>query len=66
MKKPKEEKRRQRGSGSLFRKPPNKNWFIQFYRNPASASARVRDRRTTTMRRRCCASGFTRSTRTRT
>ncbi|MGH9544788.1 MAG: tyrosine-type recombinase/integrase [Terriglobales bacterium] len=29
----KDEKRRQRGTGSIFRKPPNKNWFIQFYRN---------------------------------
>jgi hypothetical protein len=29
---PTEEKhRRQRGTGSIFRKPPNKNWFIQFY-----------------------------------
>jgi integrase len=28
-----EEKRRQRGSGSIFRKPPNKNWFIQFYKH---------------------------------
>ena len=28
-----EKRRRQRGTGSIFRKPPNKNWFIQFYRD---------------------------------
>lgn len=27
-----EKRRRQRGTGSIFRKPPNKNWFIQFYK----------------------------------
>jgi len=34
MKTTKEEKarRRQRGTGSIFRKLPNKNWFIQFYK----------------------------------
>ena len=32
MKKETEEKRRQRGTGSIFRKPPNKNWFVQFYK----------------------------------
>src|SRR5215471_8988578 len=29
----KKEKRRQRGTGSIFRKPPNKRWFIQFYKD---------------------------------
>jgi hypothetical protein len=34
MKKQDEEKqRRQRGSGSIFRKAPCKNWVIQFYKN---------------------------------
>lgn len=28
-----EKRRRQRGTGSIFRKPPNKNWFIQFYKH---------------------------------
>jgi integrase len=32
MKRCTEIKRRQRGTGSIFRKPPNKNWFIQFYK----------------------------------
>lgn len=35
MKQKKDEKprRRQRGTGSIFLKPPNKNWFIQFYKH---------------------------------
>lgn len=33
MKKQDEERRRTRGTGSIFRKPPCKKWVIQFYRN---------------------------------
>ncbi len=29
----KQQKRRQRGSGSIFRKPPSKNWTLQFYKD---------------------------------
>jgi integrase len=33
MKKQEDEKRRQRGTGSIFRKPPCRKWVIQFYKN---------------------------------